>query len=404
MIPGMAHQSPLIWNSRTRCRSSSSMDAYSPDDVIDAAVLEAFSSRAVPGSPDHQTRSGPLRRHRCSRRRRHPVSRRPRTARRSPVWPAGTAGCCARSGTATARRGSRSLATSVALAKSILAAASRGAVATRARRTPPASASGTASKHGAKHSERALPIERWTEIRHNYAREHGGHARRAHAHRSRAPRGPARAPVRPAGHRQDDPHPQPRRRVAVVVHAGVRARRRPAARRSRLPHAGPASTRRRRRGRAAKRWRLLVLEDCGEFLRADAKQAIGQGLSRLLNLTDGLLGQGLNLLVLISTNDELARAAPGGHASRPVLRADPGRPAPARGGGAVARPPRRRRPRRRHAGRAVRAAPRPAAAASSRSPATRVSTCSRPSAACETPARAGRTRPRSRRREHRSRP
>lgn len=46
-----------------------------------------------------------------------------------------------------------------------------------------------------------------------------------------------------------------------------------------------------------KRWRLLVLEDCGEFLRADAKQEMGQGLSRLLNLTDGLLGQGLNLLV-----------------------------------------------------------------------------------------------------------
>jgi hypothetical protein len=59
-----------------------------------------------------------------------------------------------------------------------------------------------------------------------------------------------------------------------------------------------------------KRWRLLVLEDCGEFVRVDAKQEQGQALSRLLNLTDGLLGQGSNLMVLISTNDELARLHP----------------------------------------------------------------------------------------------
>jgi hypothetical protein len=61
---------------------------------------------------------------------------------------------------------------------------------------------------------------------------------------------------------------------------------------------------------STKRWRLLVLEDCGEFIRADAKRETGQGLSRLLNLTDGLLGQGTRLLVLISTNEELARLHP----------------------------------------------------------------------------------------------
>ncbi|HEU4349764.1 MAG TPA: AAA family ATPase, partial [Actinoplanes sp.] len=60
----------------------------------------------------------------------------------------------------------------------------------------------------------------------------------------------------------------------------------------------------------AKRWRLLVLEDCGEFLRVDAKQAMGQGLSRLLNLTDGLLGQGRNALIAITTNEELASLHP----------------------------------------------------------------------------------------------
>ncbi|HEX4817013.1 MAG TPA: DUF5925 domain-containing protein, partial [Nonomuraea sp.] len=45
------------------------------------------------------------------------------------------------------------------------------------------------------------------------------------------------------------------------------------------------------------RWRLLVLEDCDELISAGAKAQAGQGLSRLLNLTDGLLGQGRDVLV-----------------------------------------------------------------------------------------------------------
>jgi hypothetical protein len=55
------------------------------------------------------------------------------------------------------------------------------------------------------------------------------------------------------------------------------------------------------------RWRLLVLEDTGELLSADAKTRTGQGLSRFLNVVDGLLGQGLRLLVLVTTNEELRR-------------------------------------------------------------------------------------------------
>jgi len=55
------------------------------------------------------------------------------------------------------------------------------------------------------------------------------------------------------------------------------------------------------------RWRLLVLEDTGELLSADAKARTGQGLSRFLNVVDGLLGQGLRLLVLVTTNEELRR-------------------------------------------------------------------------------------------------
>ena len=40
-------------------------------------------------------------------------------------------------------------------------------------------------------------------------------------------------------------------------------------------------------------WRLLILEDAGELLAADARATAGQALSRLLNITDGLLGEGL---------------------------------------------------------------------------------------------------------------
>jgi ATP-dependent 26S proteasome regulatory subunit len=51
--------------------------------------------------------------------------------------------------------------------------------------------------------------------------------------------------------------------------------------------------------------RVLVLEDCDELLSADAKERAGQGLARLLNLVDGLIGQGLNVNVVITTNEPL---------------------------------------------------------------------------------------------------
>ncbi|HEX3425448.1 MAG TPA: DUF5925 domain-containing protein [Acidimicrobiales bacterium] len=92
-----------------------------------------------------------------------------------------------------------------------------------------------------------------------------------------------------------------------------------------------------------KRWRLLLLEDCDELIRVDAKQASGQSLARLLNLTDGLLGQGLDLLLCLTTNEELARLHPGGHPARAVPGATP-RPTPrSRRGGGVARHHRRHR-------------------------------------------------------------
>lgn len=57
-------------------------------------------------------------------------------------------------------------------------------------------------------------------------------------------------------------------------------------------------------------WRLLILEDTGELLAADAKERTGQGLSRLLNVVDGLIGQGLRVMVLVTTNETLGRLHP----------------------------------------------------------------------------------------------
>ena len=60
----------------------------------------------------------------------------------------------------------------------------------------------------------------------------------------------------------------------------------------------------------AARWRLLLLEDCDELIGGDAKRSAGQALSRLLNLTDGLLGQGRHVLVAITTNEDLRALHP----------------------------------------------------------------------------------------------
>lgn len=58
------------------------------------------------------------------------------------------------------------------------------------------------------------------------------------------------------------------------------------------------------------RWKLLVAEDTGELLSADAKSRTGQGLSRLLNIVDGMIGQGLRVMVLITTNEKLGALHP----------------------------------------------------------------------------------------------
>jgi hypothetical protein len=61
----------------------------------------------------------------------------------------------------------------------------------------------------------------------------------------------------------------------------------------------------RKEGKAQPKWRLVVLEDAGELISQDAREQAGQGLSRLLNIADGLLGQGSRTVMLITTNENI---------------------------------------------------------------------------------------------------
>jgi len=58
------------------------------------------------------------------------------------------------------------------------------------------------------------------------------------------------------------------------------------------------------------RWRLLIAEDSDEFLRVSARREAGAALGRLLNLSDGILGQGSNALILLTTNEQVDRLHP----------------------------------------------------------------------------------------------
>jgi hypothetical protein len=57
-------------------------------------------------------------------------------------------------------------------------------------------------------------------------------------------------------------------------------------------------------------WRLLLLEDCDDLIRGETAHSAGQALSRLLNLTDGMLGQGRQVLVAITSNEDLRQLHP----------------------------------------------------------------------------------------------
>ena len=51
-------------------------------------------------------------------------------------------------------------------------------------------------------------------------------------------------------------------------------------------------------------WHIIVCEDAEDFLTRDAKTRnnVGQAISRILNVGDGMLGQGLRVLILFTTN------------------------------------------------------------------------------------------------------
>lgn len=63
-------------------------------------------------------------------------------------------------------------------------------------------------------------------------------------------------------------------------------------------------------GKDKPRWRVLVLEDVAELVQTDSREKVGQSLSRLLNVVDGLIGQGLRVLVLITTNEDFTHLHP----------------------------------------------------------------------------------------------
>ncbi len=53
-----------------------------------------------------------------------------------------------------------------------------------------------------------------------------------------------------------------------------------------------------------KKWRILILEDADQYISQSAKVEYNQQVARLLNLLDGLIGQGMNLMVILTANEE----------------------------------------------------------------------------------------------------
>lgn len=56
--------------------------------------------------------------------------------------------------------------------------------------------------------------------------------------------------------------------------------------------------------------RLLILEDAGELIGKNAKRETGQSLGRLLNATDGILGDGSKVITVITCNEDIGELHP----------------------------------------------------------------------------------------------
>jgi hypothetical protein len=57
-------------------------------------------------------------------------------------------------------------------------------------------------------------------------------------------------------------------------------------------------------------WRLIIAEDSDDYLRATAGRDAKAAMGRLLNLADGILGHGMKVLVLLTTNEDTGRLHP----------------------------------------------------------------------------------------------
>lgn len=58
------------------------------------------------------------------------------------------------------------------------------------------------------------------------------------------------------------------------------------------------------------RLKVLVIEDALDFLLQENRKEMSPAMSRLLNLTEGLVGQGFKVLVLITTNEKVGQIDP----------------------------------------------------------------------------------------------
>jgi ATPase family protein associated with various cellular activities (AAA) len=58
------------------------------------------------------------------------------------------------------------------------------------------------------------------------------------------------------------------------------------------------------------KFRLLIFEDTEDLIASDDKGSVSASVSRLLNIGDGLLGQGLKILILITTNVKIEKLHP----------------------------------------------------------------------------------------------
>lgn len=50
------------------------------------------------------------------------------------------------------------------------------------------------------------------------------------------------------------------------------------------------------------KWKVIICEDAEEYISPESKKTVGQALSRLLNVGDGLVGQGLRVIFIFTTN------------------------------------------------------------------------------------------------------